>query len=103
MVDTTPPLPPLPPPTGAGDGAPPGSPWWRVPLLVGLVAVPIAIAAVGARLGCESGMIDAPFCGATAAPVAAATIELEISGGTSTVSVATSLVMAPSEFVITTR
>jgi hypothetical protein len=52
------------PPAG-DDAAEPaeGGGRWRGPIVAAIVAVPILVAAGGARLGCDAGVIDVAVCG----------------------------------------
>jgi hypothetical protein len=61
--------------------------WWRLPLAVALVAVPVLAGAAGLRLGCEAGVFNSGLCGDLDAPISAAAADLEIAGGITTVAV----------------
>src|SRR5262245_43304291 len=86
MADNTTALPPPPPPRGGDDRD--GRPsWWRGPLIVGLVLVPIALAAGGFVIGCSTSVLDPTLCGAADAPIGQSVGDVEISGGQTTISV----------------
>jgi hypothetical protein len=78
---------PQPAPAPDDDGRPRPS-WWRGPLLAALVAIPVVAAVGGARLGCETGAIEAGICGATDAAVASAAADIDIGGGQTSITVA---------------
>src|SRR5688572_5507212 len=80
----TTPLPPLPP----DDDPTTGNSWWRTPLIAALVALPVLMAAGGLRLGCDAGAVALPVCGDQNAAVAAASADIAIESGTTTVAVA---------------
>jgi hypothetical protein len=69
---------------GAGGGG--GQPWWRMPVITTMVALPLLAGAGGARLGCEAGVLDMPVC-ANDAAVAQAQPDAEIEAGQTTVTV----------------
>jgi hypothetical protein len=61
--------------------------WLRPALITALLALPLVVAAGGVRLGCEAGVLDLPVCGNAEAAVSAAVADLEIEGGTTTLTV----------------
>ncbi|MCC6626329.1 MAG: hypothetical protein IT340_02885 [Chloroflexi bacterium] len=84
--DATAPLPPL--SSDDDDAAATGRSWWRAPLIAALVALPVLMVAGGARLGCDAGAVALPICGDLDAPVSAASADIAVESGTTTVSVA---------------
>ena len=59
-------------------------PWWRLPLIATLIAVPILVGAGGIGLGCETGTLDLPICGGEA-QVAPMGHDVEVSEGQATI------------------
>src|SRR5262245_12569709 len=77
-----------PPPTGDNVPEPAqGGGRWRGPLIAALVAVPILVAAGGARLGCDAGVVDVALCGNNA-QVSSAVPDAQVEAGQTTVTVA---------------